>query len=52
MFTLLTTGSRRSPGSDERIRDTASRTPSTASCVGTSRRNSTVSVAVPDWTIV
>ena len=30
-LTLVTTGSRRSPGSEERTRDTASRTPSTAS---------------------
>ena len=40
------------PGSDERIRDTASRTPSTASCVGTSSRNSTVTVTEPDCTSV
>jgi hypothetical protein len=46
------TGSRMSPGKSERMRATASRTSSNASCVGFSRRNSTVTVALPSCTLV
>ena len=52
MSSLLTIGSRTSPGRSLRTRATAERTSSTASCTGFSRRNSAVMVTPPSWTLV
>ena len=50
--TLLTIGSRTSPGRSPRTRATAERTSSSASCTGFSSRNSAVRVTPPSCTLV
>jgi hypothetical protein len=51
MFSFEITGSRRSAGRSARIRFTASRVSSSASCTGFSRRNSTLMVTVPSCSV-
>ena len=50
--TLVTIGSRTSPGRSARTRAMAERTSSTASCTGFSNRNSAVTVTAPSCTLV